>query len=128
MRWQPHAVHNNSSFDATIAHAINLLGDADSTGSIAGQIAGALYGVEAIPAAWLAHLEPWDGGSPDLAGDIMLRAWLLHHRHDDALLGRCLSSVCEPDERFRDGGTAAEVRAAIATCDFTIGQHVVKVD
>ena len=39
----------------------------------------------------------------------MLRAWLLHHRHDDALLGRCLSSVCEPDARFRDGGKAAEV-------------------
>ena len=27
-----------------VAHAINLLGDADSTGSICGQIAGALYG------------------------------------------------------------------------------------
>merc|ERR1719454_2794798 len=51
-----HAVYNNTTFEDTVAHAINLLGDADSTGSIAGQIAGALYGVQAIPPKWLADL------------------------------------------------------------------------
>ncbi len=37
--------------------AVNHSGDSDSTGSIAGNILGALYGVHAIPTPWLEHLE-----------------------------------------------------------------------
>ncbi len=33
--------------------ALNIEGDSDSTGSIAGQILGALHGEEAIPERWL---------------------------------------------------------------------------
>jgi ADP-ribosyl-[dinitrogen reductase] hydrolase len=68
-----HAVYNNTTFEDTVSHAINLLGDADSTGSIAGQIAGALYGVEAIPPKWRADVQKWDDG------EIALRAVLLWH-------------------------------------------------
>ena len=35
---------------------VNLGDDADTTGAVYGQIAGAYYGVEGIPAAWLAKL------------------------------------------------------------------------
>jgi ADP-ribosyl-[dinitrogen reductase] hydrolase len=68
-----HAVYNNSTFEDTVAHAMNLLGDADSTGSIAGQIAGALYGYKAVPEKWLQNLNKWDDG------EIALRAVLLSH-------------------------------------------------
>ena len=37
--------------------AVNHDGDSDSTGSIAGQLLGALHGEAAIPASWLAPLE-----------------------------------------------------------------------
>jgi ADP-ribosyl-[dinitrogen reductase] hydrolase len=36
--------------------AVNLGDDADTTGAIAGQIAGAFYGMEGIPAHWLERL------------------------------------------------------------------------
>lgn len=37
--------------------AVNHSGDSDSTGSICGNILGAMWGVDAIPPAWLAELE-----------------------------------------------------------------------
>jgi ADP-ribosylglycohydrolase/protein-tyrosine phosphatase len=40
-----------------ICMAVNITGDSDSTGSIAGNILGALYGCGAIPARWLDPLE-----------------------------------------------------------------------
>jgi ADP-ribosylglycohydrolase len=44
-------------FKAAIALAINHSGDSDSTGSIAGNILGAHYGEECLPADWLGALE-----------------------------------------------------------------------
>ncbi|MGO4187084.1 ADP-ribosylglycohydrolase family protein [Pseudarthrobacter sp. TAF60_1] len=44
-------------FRAAIALAVNHSGDSDSTGSIAGNILGAYYGEEALPADWLEALE-----------------------------------------------------------------------
>jgi hypothetical protein len=44
-------------FKAAIALAINHSGDSDSTGSIAGNILGAHYGEECLPADWLDALE-----------------------------------------------------------------------
>ena len=38
-----HCVHSTTSFDNVIERCINFLGDADSTASIAGQLAGAIY-------------------------------------------------------------------------------------
>ena len=37
--------------------AVNLTGDSDSTGAIAGNLLGALHGVDAIPQRWLEALE-----------------------------------------------------------------------
>ena len=45
-----------SSFEETILSAVNLGDDADTTAAIAGQIAGAYYGVRGIPDDWLGKL------------------------------------------------------------------------
>lgn len=47
---------NTGSFEQAVLRAANLGDDADTTAAITGQIAGAYYGVEAIPPAWLAPL------------------------------------------------------------------------
>lgn len=44
-------VHHDSFEDAILA-AVNLGDDADTTGAICGQLAGAFYGIDAIPAEW----------------------------------------------------------------------------
>ena len=52
------AFHNGNDFRAGCLLAVNLGDDADTTGAIYGQLAGAFYGESAIPLAWrekLAH-------------------------------------------------------------------------
>jgi ADP-ribosyl-[dinitrogen reductase] hydrolase len=46
------AVLTTRSFEEALVQAVNLGNDADTTGSVAGAIAGALYGFEAIPRRW----------------------------------------------------------------------------
>ena len=50
------AFHRSRNFREGALLAINLGNDADTTGAIYGQIAGAHYGVEAIPAEWRENL------------------------------------------------------------------------
>ena len=52
-RW---AVATTDSFASAVLAAANLADDADTTAAVAGQIAGALYGLEAIPEPWRARL------------------------------------------------------------------------
>ena len=56
-------VARTHSFEAAAMEAVNLGGDADTIGAVAGQLAGALYGVSAIPPRWVAGL----GAGPRLA-------------------------------------------------------------
>jgi ADP-ribosyl-[dinitrogen reductase] hydrolase len=44
------------SFEQAVLKAVNLGDDADTTAAIVGQIAGAYYGVSAIPSSWLKKL------------------------------------------------------------------------
>jgi ADP-ribosyl-[dinitrogen reductase] hydrolase len=67
-----HAVYHARSFGETVERCVNFLGDADSTGAVAGQIAGALYGYAAVEAPMIANLRRWDDG------EIALRAALLY--------------------------------------------------
>jgi ADP-ribosyl-[dinitrogen reductase] hydrolase len=67
-----HAVYHTDRFADAVARCVNFLGDADSTGAVAGQIAGALYGYRAIDARLVARLDRWDDG------EIALRGILLH--------------------------------------------------
>jgi ADP-ribosylglycohydrolase len=50
------AFHRTDDFRDGLLRAVNLGHDADTTGAIYGQLAGAFYGVEAIPAEWRAKL------------------------------------------------------------------------
>ena len=45
-------VWTTDTFEAAILEAANLGDDADTTAAVAGQVAGALYGIEGIPARW----------------------------------------------------------------------------
>jgi ADP-ribosyl-[dinitrogen reductase] hydrolase len=49
---------NTGSFEECLVRVVNRGGDADTTGAIAGQLAGALYGVHGIPIRWLKKLDP----------------------------------------------------------------------
>ena len=49
---------NTAGFEECLIRVVNRGGDADTTGALAGQLAGALYGVQAIPARWLKKLDP----------------------------------------------------------------------
>jgi len=72
------AVAQTDSFGGAIELCVNLCGDADSTGAICGQIAGATYGWRAIPEVWRADLHRWD------EGEVALRAALLVAEPPDA--------------------------------------------
>lgn len=50
------AFHKSLTFEDGLLLAVNLGDDADTTGAIYGQIAGAYYGVADIPAAWIERL------------------------------------------------------------------------
>ncbi|OOZ36859.1 ADP-ribosyl-[dinitrogen reductase] hydrolase [Solemya velesiana gill symbiont] len=47
---------NNDDFESILVDVVNRGGDADTTGAIAGMLAGAFYGVDAIPNYWLKAL------------------------------------------------------------------------
>ena len=47
------AVGATDSFEAAVILAVNLADDADTVGAVTGQLAGALYGMSAIPERWL---------------------------------------------------------------------------
>jgi ADP-ribosyl-[dinitrogen reductase] hydrolase len=49
---------DTSSFENCVVDVINRGGDADTTGAIAGMLAGALYGRESLPPRWVKVLDP----------------------------------------------------------------------
>lgn len=49
-------VATTHSFETAVLQAVNMGGDADTIGAVTGQIAGAVYGVEQIPHAWMRDL------------------------------------------------------------------------
>jgi ADP-ribosyl-[dinitrogen reductase] hydrolase len=51
-----HYLFSTASFEECLIGVVNQGGDADTTGAIAGMIAGALYGPDAIPARWTKKL------------------------------------------------------------------------
>lgn len=53
-----HYLFTTGSFEECLVGVVNQGGDADTTGAIAGMVAGALYGLESIPARWLKKLHP----------------------------------------------------------------------
>ena len=54
------AFHGANSFHDAVLAAVNLGDDADTTGAICGQLAGAYFGIDGIPAEWLEGLAKRD--------------------------------------------------------------------
>ncbi|WP_027148994.1 ADP-ribosyl-[dinitrogen reductase] hydrolase [Methylobacter tundripaludum] len=53
-----HYFFSTDSFEACLIATVNQGGDADTTGALAGMLAGAKYGVGQIPERWLKQLDP----------------------------------------------------------------------
>lgn len=53
-----HAFFRNDSVETCVVDVVNHGGDADTTGALAGMLAGACYGVQGIPDYWLKRLDP----------------------------------------------------------------------
>ncbi len=53
-----HYLYSTHGFEACLVGVVNRGGDADTTGAIAGAVAGAYYGPEGIPRRWLRALDP----------------------------------------------------------------------
>lgn len=70
-----HCVWSTSTYEAALIKAANRCGDADSVTDITGQIAGAIYGWEAIPAAWHEALNKWD------RQEFAVKAFKMFHKH-----------------------------------------------
>ncbi len=68
------ALHRHDTFRAGALAAVNLGHDADTTGAVYGQFAGALYGEEAIPVEWRAKLAKREL-IEELADRLFERAW-----------------------------------------------------
>jgi len=67
-----HSFYHTASFMEALTRCVNFLGDADSTGAICGQMAGAFYGLSAIDARLVSRLRRWD------CDEVALRGALLH--------------------------------------------------
>jgi ADP-ribosylglycohydrolase len=79
------------TFEDAIIEVVNLGGDADSAGAILGAMAGAFWGVEAIPKRWLMRLRNHDG--------IEARAVALVQRSADGL---AIPDLVETEHRLSD--------------------------
>ncbi len=64
--------HDASDFRGAVLRAVNLGDDADTTGGVCGQLAGACWGANGIPPAWLGELARRDMVEAALAGLVQL--------------------------------------------------------
>jgi ADP-ribosylglycohydrolase len=69
-----HCIWTTNSAKDAILKAVNMCGDADSVGSVTGQIAGAAYGFSDFPTDWVAAVNKWDNY------EVGLRAFQLYHK------------------------------------------------
>ncbi|OPY30367.1 MAG: ADP-ribosylglycohydrolase [Methanobacterium sp. PtaU1.Bin242] len=54
------AFYNSEDFQEGCLKAVNLGDDADTTGAVYGQVAGAFYGEDGIPDGWIKKLARYD--------------------------------------------------------------------
>jgi ADP-ribosyl-[dinitrogen reductase] hydrolase len=52
-----HVFFRSDSVESCVTEVVNRGGDADTAGALAGQLAGACYGVQDIPARWIKQLD-----------------------------------------------------------------------
>jgi len=61
-----HCLYTTDSLNAAIVKIVNFAGDADTTGSICGQMAGAYYGVDDLEPTWISNMQIWAGREIEL--------------------------------------------------------------
>ena len=66
--------YHSSSFMSAVSKAINYRGDADTTGAITGQLAGAFYGYTSIDERAIKVLYTWDRGEIAQKGEALAKA------------------------------------------------------
>ncbi|MDH3978318.1 MAG: ADP-ribosyl-[dinitrogen reductase] hydrolase [Gammaproteobacteria bacterium] len=76
-----HYLFSTANFEECLIGVVNQGGDADTTGAIAGMIAGAFYGLDAIPARWLKKLnkEVKDEAENQTVRLVKLSPWGIQH-------------------------------------------------
>ncbi|WP_020677836.1 ADP-ribosyl-[dinitrogen reductase] hydrolase [Geopsychrobacter electrodiphilus] len=79
-----HYFFSTGSFEECLVGVVNQGGDADTTGAIAGMLAGAFYGLDALPSRWLRKLDrnilnEIEALTPRLLG---LSPWSRHDRKE----------------------------------------------
>jgi len=76
-----HYLFTTGSFEECLIGVVNQGGDADTTGAIAGMIAGAFYGLDAIPPRWLKKLnrEVREAVEAQAVGLVGLSPWASCH-------------------------------------------------
>ncbi len=72
-----HAVYTTGTGSDALARCVNLRGDADTTGAICGQIAGAFYGAASFDRAWVANVRRWGKREVELRAALLFDAWRL---------------------------------------------------
>ncbi|PLX93308.1 MAG: ADP-ribosyl-[dinitrogen reductase] hydrolase [Desulfuromonas sp.] len=72
-----HYLFTTATFEECLIGVVNQGGDADTTGAIAGMIAGAFYGLESLPSRWLRKIDKTVRREVDeIAGDLLrLSPW-----------------------------------------------------
>jgi len=68
-----HFLFSTATFEECLVGVVNQGGDADTTGAIAGMIAGAFYGEQAIPKRWLKRLDAQTRQEVEVAAEQLLR-------------------------------------------------------
>ena len=102
------AVSRTTDFRSAVLLAANLGNDADTTAAIAGQLAGAVYGVAGIPPGWLEALA-WRERLEDVATSLFDAAWPEAEREDRAEPENLLP---EEDDTASDAATLGNEFAA----------------
>lgn len=87
------AINQASTFEEALVLAVNLGDDADTVGAVTGQLAGALWGAQAIPERWLTPLA-WRDRLDDMAQDLLRRSAV--ERGLPAFLERRFGAADEP--------------------------------
>lgn len=77
------ALRHGKSIEQTLRLAIDLGGDTDTVACVAGALAGSVYGIQAIPSRWLAHVH----------GEVRLPNLDVHDVYDSARLQNVARSL-----------------------------------
>jgi len=75
-----HTIYTTDSFESALTKIVNFCGDADSTGSMVGQMAGAIYGYNSINPLYISNLNKWDDGTFALRGGLLYAMSLMDEK------------------------------------------------